>query len=91
MLSGPRDALPTLGIMTSAMRELNAECWAAAQAARPDVVVYHPKCLAGPHIAEALRVPGVLSLPLPFFSPTTAHAMPFFGGASFGALGNRAS
>lgn len=90
-LSGARDALRTLGIMTSAMRELNAECWAAAQAARPDVVVYHPKCLAGPHIAEALGVPGVLSLPIPFFTPTRAHAMPFLGGASFGALGNRAS
>lgn len=90
-LSGPRDALRTLGIMTSAMRQLNAECWAAAQSARPDIVVYHPKCLAGPHIAEALGVPGVLSLPLPFFTPTRAHAMPFFGGASFGAWGNRAS
>lgn len=90
-LSGPRDALRTFGIMTSAMRELNTECWAAAQQARPDVVVYHPKCLAGPHIAEALGVPGVLSLPLPFFTPTRAHAMPFFGGASLGALGNRAS
>ncbi|WP_160147682.1 glycosyltransferase [Arthrobacter sp. TS-15] len=90
-LSGPRDALRTLGVMSSAMRELNAECWAAAQAVHPDVVVHHPKCLAGPHIAEALGVPGVLSLPLPFFTPTRAHAMPFFGGASFGALGNRAS
>ena len=90
-LSGPLDALRTLGIMSSAMRELNAECWDAAQAARPDVVVYHPKCLAGPHIAEALGVPGVLSLPLPFYTPTRSHAVPFFGGASFGALGNRAS
>jgi sterol 3beta-glucosyltransferase len=90
-LSGPLDALRTVKTMSSAMRELNAECWAAAQAALPDVVVYHPKCLAGPHIAEALGVPGVLSLPLPFFTPTRAYAMPFFGGASFGALGNRAS
>jgi sterol 3beta-glucosyltransferase len=90
-LSGPLDALRTVGTMTSAMRKLNAECWAAAQAVRPDVVVYHPKCLAGPHIAEALAVPGVLSLPLPFYTPTRAHAMPFFGGASLGSLGNRAS
>lgn len=90
-LSGPRDALRTLGIMTSAMRELNAECWAAAQAARPDVVVHHPKTLAGPHIAEALGVPGVLSLPLPYYTPTREHPMPFFGGADFGAVGNRAS
>ncbi|GAA1876083.1 glycosyltransferase [Myceligenerans crystallogenes] len=90
-LSGPRDALRTLGIMTSAMRELNTECWAAARAARPDVVVYHPKTLAGPHIAEALGVPGVLSLPLPYYTPTRAHPMPFFGGRSFGGRGNRAS
>ncbi|RJT75989.1 glycosyltransferase [Arthrobacter cheniae] len=90
-LSGPSDALRKLGMMTAAMRELNAECWDAAQAAHPDVVVYHPKCLAGPHIAEALRVPGVLSLPLPFYTPTRAYAMPIFGGASFGAWGNRAS
>ncbi|MCT9868308.1 glycosyltransferase [Paenarthrobacter aurescens] len=90
-LSRPGDALRTLGAMTSAMRELNDECWTAAQAARPDVVLYHPKCLAGPHIAEALGVPGVLSLPIPFFTPTRAHAMPFLGGASFGALGNRAT
>lgn len=90
-LSGPKDALRTLGIMTSAMRELNAECWEAAQEARPDVVVHHPKTLAGPHIAEALGVPGVLTLPLPYYTPTRAHPMPFFGGASFGAWGNRAS
>ncbi|MGP9490100.1 glycosyltransferase [Glutamicibacter sp. AOP5-A2-7] len=90
-LRGPRDALKTLGIMTSAMRELNAECWAAAQSSRPDIVVYHPKCLAGQHIAQALGVPGVLSLPLPFFTPTRAHPVPFLGGASFGAWGNRAT
>ncbi|MEE2570490.1 glycosyltransferase [Pseudarthrobacter sp. J64] len=90
-LSGPRDALRTLGVMTSAMRELNAECWSAAQATRPDVVVYHPKRLAGPHIAEALGVPGVFSLPLPLYTPTRAYPVPFFGGASFGAWGNRAS
>lgn len=90
-LSGPRDALRTLGVMTSAMRELNAECWAAARAARPDVVVHHPKTLAGPHITEALGVPGVLSLPLPLFTPTREYAVPLFGSPRLGAWGNRAS
>ncbi|GAB3174756.1 glycosyltransferase [Myceligenerans halotolerans] len=90
-LSGPRDALRTLGIMKSAMREHIAETWDAARAARPDVVVYHPKCLAGPHIAEALAVPGVLSIPLPFYTPTGAYPVPFLGGASFGVWGNRAT
>lgn len=90
-LRGGRDALTTLGIMRSAMRELLAECRDAAREARPDVVVHHPKTLAGPHVAEALGVPSVLSLPLPYFTPTAAHPLPFFGAASFGPWGNRAT
>lgn len=90
-LSGPGDALKTFGIMKSAMRVHIAETWDAARAARPDVVVHHPKCLAGPHIAEAMGIPGVLSVPLPFYTPTAAYPVPFFGGASFGSRGNRAT
>ena len=90
-LSGARDALRTLGVMKEAMREHIDEQWAAAQAAGPDLVVHHPKCLAGPHIAEALGVPGVLSIPLPFYTPTREFPIPFLGGMSFGGRGNRAS
>ncbi|MFR9803185.1 glycosyltransferase [Pseudonocardia sp. RS010] len=90
-LGGPRDSLRTFGILREAMRDHIDEQWAAARAARPDLVVYHPKCLAGPHIAEALGVPGVLSVPLPFFTPTRAFPIPFLGGRSFGGRGNRAS
>ncbi len=90
-LSGPRDGLRTLGVMREAMREHLDEQWAAARAARPDVIVYHPKCLAGPHLAEALGVPGVLSIPLPFYTPTRAFPIPFLGGTSLGGRGNRAS
>ncbi|WP_203136834.1 glycosyltransferase [Microbacterium sp. JZ31] len=90
-LSGPRDALTTLRVMTRAMRGQMQETWDAAREARPDVVVYHPKSLAGPHIAQALRVPGVLSIPLPFYTPTRAFPMPFLGNAWFGARGNRAT
>ncbi|WP_214401906.1 glycosyltransferase [Pseudonocardia lacus] len=90
-LSGPRDALRTLGVMREAMREHFDEQWAAALASRPELIVHHPKCLAGPHMAEALGVPGVLSIPLPFYTPTRAHPIPFLGGASLGGWGNRAS
>lgn len=90
-LSGPTDALKTFKVMKSAMRRHIAETWDAARAARPDVVVYHPKCLAGPSAAEALGVPGVLSIPLPFYTPTAAFPVPFLGGASLGAWGNRAT
>jgi sterol 3beta-glucosyltransferase len=90
-LSGARDALRTLGTMRAAMREHVDEQWDAARAAEPDLIVYHPKCLAGPHIAEVLGVPGVLSIPLPFYTPTSAFPIPFLGGASLGGWGNRAS
>ncbi|WP_221583394.1 glycosyltransferase [Microbacterium sp. G2-8] len=90
-LSGPRDALRTFGIMKRAMREQMDETWRAAEAHGADVVVHHPKCLAGPHIAEKLGVPGVMSLPLPLYPPTSAFPAPLFGVASFGRRGNRAS
>ena len=90
-LSGARDALRTLGVMREAMREHIDEQWDAARAADPEVLVYHPKCLAGPHMAEALGVPGVLSLPLPFYTPTRAFPIPLLGGASLPGWANRAS
>ncbi|WP_309067522.1 glycosyltransferase [Microbacterium sp.] len=90
-LSGPRDALTTLRVMTRAMRGQMRETWDAARDVRPDVIISHPKSLAGPQLAEALRVPGVLSIPLPIYTPTRAFPMPFFGGASFGSRGNRAT
>ena len=90
-LSGARDALRTLGVMREAMREHLDDQWDAAQAANPEVIVYHPKCLAGPHMAEALGVPGMLSLPLPFYTPTRAFPIPFLGGASLPGWANHAS
>ncbi|WP_018221725.1 glycosyltransferase [Salinispora pacifica] len=51
-------------------RRLLTDAWAAARQAEPDLVVYHPKVLAGPHIAERLGVPVVLALPVPVAVPT---------------------
>jgi sterol 3beta-glucosyltransferase len=65
--------------------------WEAARRFGPDVLVYHPKTLGGLHIAERLRVPAVLSLPLPFFTPTRAFPIPFIGRWPFGGTLNRAS
>ncbi len=47
-----------------------------ALAFRPQLIVYHPKAAAGPHIAEELGVPVVLATPLPMYVPTSEH--PFF-------------
>lgn len=90
-LSGPRDALKTLGIMKRAMREQMDDTWRAADVHGADVVVHHPKCLAGPHIAERLGVPAVMSLPLPMYPPTSAFPVPMFGLPPLGRRGNRAS
>lgn len=90
-LSGARDALRTLGVMREAMHQQNAELWTAAQAARPDIVVYHPKVIGAPHVAEALGVPGVLSLPLPYFTPTREFPQPLLGAARLPGWVNRAS
>jgi len=61
-------------------REMMREAWQAARAAGPGLVVYHPKALAGPHIAEKLGVPAVLAVPVPVIVPTaelTAAGFPY--------------
>jgi sterol 3beta-glucosyltransferase len=51
-------------------RVMLRDAWAAAQAVDPDVVIYHPKALAGSHIAEKLGVPAILAVPVPLIVPT---------------------
>lgn len=51
-------------------RTMLKETWETAQAARPDVVIYHPKSLGGSHIAEKLGVPAILATPVPVIVPT---------------------
>lgn len=64
----------------------------AARAAEGcDLIVYHPKAMAGPSLAEAHGVPGVLSLPLPSLTPTRAFALPLLGERDLGGALNRAS
>lgn len=44
-----------------------------------NLIVFHPKALAGATLAEKLGVPGFLSLPTPFLTPTAAFANPLLG------------
>ena len=58
------------------------ESWETAQQSNPDMIIYHPKALAGPHIAEKLNIPLALAVPLPIMVPTgefPALGMPNFG------------
>ena len=56
----------------------------------PDLIIYHPKSLAPPHIAQKLERPCMLASPLPGFTPTSAFPRPLLPFASLGPL-NRAS
>ena len=58
--------------------------WHVAGAVRPDLIVFHPKVMAAPHIAEALRIPAAMATLQPLIVPTRAfpaslRAMPIPG------------
>ncbi|MGE0766821.1 MAG: glycosyltransferase [Hyphomicrobiaceae bacterium] len=72
------------------MRSLLDEEWHAVRSFAPDMVIYHPKSIASPHMAEKLGKPGILASPLPGFTPTTAFASPLLPFRSLGPF-NRAS
>lgn len=66
-----------LGLMKKVMPMLRRILDDAATAARgAQAVVYHPKALAGYHLAEKLGIPGFLSLPAPLLTPTRAFPSP---------------
>lgn len=64
---------------------LDAE-WAAASAFRPHAMVYHPKALGAPRIAEHLGIDAILASPLPGFTPTAAFPTPLLPFANLGPL-----
>src|SRR5690606_5292887 len=72
------------------LRHLFAALWQAAQGFTPDVVLYHPKALVGPDVAEKLGVPAILASPLPGFTPTASFPSPLLPFAELGPL-NRLS
>ncbi|MGF1521839.1 MAG: glycosyltransferase [Leptolyngbyaceae cyanobacterium] len=49
------------------------DSWHTAQAADPDLILFHPKTYGGPHIAEKLGIPAILAVPLPMLVPTAEH------------------
>lgn len=54
------------------------------------MIVYHPKSIASPHIAEKLGCKCILASPLPGFTPTSAFPSPLMPFRSLGPF-NRAS
>ncbi len=62
----------------------------AARAFSPDVLLYHPKAIAAPHVAEAIGCGFALASPLPGFTPAAEFPTPLLGFSSLGPL-NRIS
>lgn len=73
------------------LRRVLDEEWQAAQMFQPDLMIYHPKALGSYHIAEKLQIPAVMSLPLPFYTPTNAFPHPLIGNVKLGGWLNRLS
>jgi sterol 3beta-glucosyltransferase len=90
-MAGASDALRLVSRMSAAMRSALLDQWEAACEFRPSLLVYHPKMLGGLHIAERLQVPAVVSLPLPFLTPTRAFPIPFIAHWPFGGSVNKLS
>ncbi|KAF3890790.1 glycosyltransferase family 1 protein [Tolypothrix bouteillei VB521301] len=73
------------------LRQMIDDAWDSAQQYQPNAVIYHPKALAGYHIAEKLGIPGFLAFSLPGYSPTRAFANPMLGGGNYGGFFNQLS
>jgi sterol 3beta-glucosyltransferase len=72
------------------MQRMIMDEWTATQTIQPDLILYHPKSLGSYHIAEKLKLPLAMALPLPLYTPTSAFPAPMFGtGFHLGGWFNR--
>ncbi len=71
------------------LRNMLDDAWEAASDS--EAILYHPKAMAGQHIAEKLDIPCFLAMAQPALSPTGAFANPLFGSRSFGVWLNKKS
>lgn len=76
-IAGPGDMRRAAKAMSAGIRESFDDQLRAVRSTQPDIIVYHPKCLGAPHLAEHLGIRAVLSLPLPFYTPTTSYPISF--------------
>ncbi len=71
------------------IRQTLLESWQLAYDA--DVIIYHPKSLAGYHIAEKKGIPAFICLIAPFLASTKAFPMPLVPFKSCGSVLNKLS
>ena len=91
-LRSPLAALSAWRRLVPTVRSVLDDAWTAARACAPEVIVFHPKALAGIHLAEKLALPAIAALPVPALTPTRAFPSPLLPTSrDFGAWGNRLS
>jgi sterol 3beta-glucosyltransferase len=90
-LSESSGLLSIMRQMVPAIRRSMDDEWNAALTFQPDLIIYHPKCLGSYHIAEKLHIPAIMSIPLPFYTPTREFPVPFMSGIQLGGWFNRFS
>lgn len=78
-----------LGRIGSMIRQQFEDSWVAAEKARPDLVLFHPKGFAGTMIAEKFGCPAVICLPFPMMIPTGETPHLGFPRLPFGSGYNR--
>jgi sterol 3beta-glucosyltransferase len=96
-MGGPLGAIKTMAKLAKEgnriNRELMLDSWDTAQQIRPDLIIFHPKALAAPHIAAKLGIPAVLALLQPIIVPTAEMPPmgipPFKLGGWYNRLGYR--
>ncbi|MDJ0573257.1 MAG: glycosyltransferase [Pleurocapsa sp. MO_192.B19] len=72
-------------------REMLKDAWNAAQAAQPDIIIFHPKILAGSHIAEKLNIPAIMAVLVPAIVPTAESVAIGFPNLNLGFWYNKLS
>ena len=88
---GIGDTLSIIRKMVPAIRRSMDDEWNAAFTLQPDLIIYHPKCLGSYHVAEKLQISAMMSLPLPFYTPTREFPVPFFSNIQLGRWFNHFS
>ena len=86
-----KSMLQTIKKSQDITREILQDSWKTAQAVQPDLIVFHPKSVGGPHIAEKLGIPAVLALPVPVLVPTNEFIAPGFPIMKLGKWFNKLS
>ncbi|ANM29156.1 hypothetical protein ABI59_05435 [Acidobacteria bacterium Mor1] len=84
-----RAAVKLLPQIKDMQRDMLDDQWAASEDA--ELLLYHPKALGGPHIAERLGIPAFAVPPFPGYVPTRDFPLFILGGRSLGGWFNRRS